>query len=119
MLTEPSDFVGNILAKMISKALDDSKLRKRIGTWKMIVTLESDYYPVSMVFDKGISVVRGREPNPTLIVNMDFGTVIELVEGNTSMVRAMLRRKIRVRGLVRHLRSTLRFYQLMNAILGA
>ncbi|MHA2424550.1 MAG: hypothetical protein ACXAEF_07165 [Candidatus Thorarchaeota archaeon] len=117
MLTEPPDFVGNILAKMLAKVLQDENLARKIKSWKMIVTLTSDYYPVSIVFNEGVSVERTIDSEPTLNVKMKFGTIIRLVEGKSSMIREMLRRRIRVEGLFRHPVATYRFYQLMQKIL--
>ncbi|MHA1908904.1 MAG: hypothetical protein ACW98Y_16500 [Candidatus Thorarchaeota archaeon] len=118
MINEPPDFVGNILAKMINKALTKPSMAMKVQGWKMIVTLSSDYYPVSMVFDEGVTVVRQIDEKPSLIVEMNFAVIIQLVEGNTSMIRAMLKRRIRVGGLFRHPVATFRFYRLMQAILG-
>ncbi|MDF1538457.1 MAG: hypothetical protein P1Q69_06105 [Candidatus Thorarchaeota archaeon] len=118
MIKEPTDFVGNILAKLVAKALAKPSMVSKVEGWKMIVTLSSDYYPVSMVFDEGVTVIRKIDADATLNVEMNFAVIIDLVEGNTSMVRAMLERKIRVRGLFRHPIATFRFYRLMQTIIG-
>lgn len=118
MINEPTDFVGNIVAKLIAKALAKPSMSKKAIEWRMIITLSSDYYPVSIIFNDGVSVARSIDSKPTLDVEMNFGTIIELVEGKTSMVKEILNRGIRVKGLLRHPIATFRFYTLMKSILG-
>ena len=116
MLEEPPDFIGNILAKLINNQIATSTLSDKMQNWRMTVVFDTDYYPVSIIFDETISIKAGIVEEPTLIFNLEFGTILELVEGKTSMIRAILGGKIKVKGF-RHLISLYRFYGLMNSIL--
>lgn len=116
MLKEPPDFIGNILAKLINSKITNSELNERMQDWRMTVVFDTDYYPVSIYFDETITIKAGIAEEPTLIFKLEFGTILELVERKTSMIRAILRRKIKVKGF-RHLISLYRFYGLMNSIL--
>ncbi len=116
MLTEPPDFIGNILAKLINNQIANSALRDKMQNWRMTVVFDTDYYPVSIIFDETISIKSGIVEEPTLIFKMEFGTILELVERKTSMIRAIFSRKIKVKGF-RHLIALYRFYGLMNTIL--
>lgn len=117
MLNKPDDFVGIILAKMITKVLSKPQLARKVKGWKMSITLSSDYYPVTIIFDKGISVIREFDSKPTLNVKMKFETIINMVEGKSSMIGEMFRRRISVEGLVRHPIATYRFYKFMQSLL--
>jgi len=117
MMKEPTDFIGNILAKLINLQLANSSMREKMANWNMSVVLDTDYYPVSIIFDETISMKTGSVDEPTLIFKMSFGTIISLVKKETSMIRAMLRGSIKVRGLLQNPRAAYRFYTLMNSIL--
>ena len=116
MLEEPPDFIGNILAKLINSKIASSALGEKMQDWRMTVVFDTDFYPVSIIFDQTLSIKSGHVEEPTLIFKLKFGTILKLVERNTSMVRAILRGKIKVKGF-RHLVSLYRFYSLMNTIL--
>ncbi|TFH06422.1 MAG: hypothetical protein E4H14_10850 [Candidatus Thorarchaeota archaeon] len=117
MLEEPPDFIGNILAKLLNRQLQNPSLRKRIEDWRMSAVLETDYYPVCLIFGQAVSIQTDTIDSPTLVLSMNFGTIIKLVEGETTMIRAMLRGSIKIKGFFRNLRSVYRFYSLMNLIL--
>ncbi|MGY5858965.1 MAG: hypothetical protein RTU63_06325 [Candidatus Thorarchaeota archaeon] len=117
MLKEPPDFVGNILAKLINRQMQIPSMKEKMKSWKMSVILKTDFYPVSIIFDQDIRVLAEAIENPTLVFAMNFGTIIKLVEHETTMVRAMFGGSIKVKGLFRNLRAVYRFYTLMNSIL--
>jgi putative sterol carrier protein len=81
----------------------------------MVVVLETDYYPVTITFDKGVKVEHGDNPQPTIRVRASLDTIIRLVKGATSPIRALLTGGLKVRGLLRHPRSTLQFYRLISS----
>ncbi|MGY5880452.1 MAG: hypothetical protein RTV31_09375 [Candidatus Thorarchaeota archaeon] len=117
MLKEPPDFIGNILAKLINRQIQNPSMKEKMKSWKMSVILETDFYPVSIIFDQDITAFAEVVENPTLVFTMDFGTIIKLVEQETTMIRAMIGGSIKVKGFFRNLRSVYRFYSLMNSIL--
>ncbi len=116
MMKEPTDFIGNILAKLINLQLENSSMRDKMANWNMSVVLETDYYPVSIIFDEIISIEAGLVSDPTLVFKLKFDTILKLVERKTTMIRAILRGKIKVKGF-RHLIALYRFYGFMNSIL--
>jgi putative sterol carrier protein len=117
MLEQPKDFIGNIIAVLISKPLARPGFRSAVMKWEMVVMLETDYYPVAIIFDKGIRIEHGDSPRPTIRVSAKLSTIIELVKGRVSPIRALLNGGLKVRGLLRHPRATLRFYRLISASL--
>ncbi|RDE14510.1 MAG: hypothetical protein C4K47_04020 [Candidatus Thorarchaeota archaeon] len=117
MLEQPKDFIGNILAILTSKPLARPDFKDIVAKWKMVVVLETDYYPVTIRFDKGMRVEHGDIPHPTLRVNAKLSTIIELVKGKTSPIRALLNGGLKVKGILRHPRATLRFYRLISSSL--
>ena len=117
MLAEPTDFIGNILAKLINRQLEDPGTLSRVKSWRMSILLETDLYPLSLIFDDDMRIEKGSVADSTLIVNMTFNTIIDLVKGETSLVRSLINRTIKIKGFFRHPISTFRFYKLMNAVL--
>jgi putative sterol carrier protein len=117
MLEQPRDFIGNILAVLTSKPLARPDFKAAVTKWKMVVVLETDYYPVTVKFDKGIRVEHGDNLHPTIRVRAKLSTIIELVKGTTSPMRALLNGGLKVKGLLRHPRATLRFYKLISSSL--
>lgn len=117
MLDQPRDFIGNILAILISKPLARPEFGAAVTKWKMDVVLETDYYPVTIRFNKGIKVELGNNPRPTLRVSIKLSTIIELVKGKTSPIKALLNGGLKVKGILRHPRATLRFYKLISSSL--
>jgi hypothetical protein len=83
----------------------------------MSVILETDYYPVSIVFGDHIRIDARTVENPTLIFSMKFHTIISIVRKETSILSALLRGSIKVKGLINHPRAAFRFYKLMKSIL--
>ena len=116
MLEEPPDLIGNILARMINRQFSTSRVGEKLPSWRMSVVFDTDYYPVSIIFNETISIYAGFVKNPTLVFKLSFGTILLLVEKKTTMIRAILSGNIKVKGL-RHLISLYRFYGLINSIL--
>lgn len=115
MLEQPKDFIGNIMAVLISKPLGKPDFRAQVMRWRMVVVLETDYYPVTIMFDKGVKVEYGDNPQPTIRVRASLDTIIRLVKGATSPIRALLTGGLKVKGLLRHPRATLQFYRLISS----
>ncbi len=115
MLGQPRDFIGNILAVLISRPLRKPDFRAQVMRWRMVVVLETDYYPVTIRFDKGVKVGYGDNPQPTIRVKASLDTIIKLVKGATSPIRALLTGGLKVKGLLRHPRATLQFYRLISS----
>ncbi|TFG31386.1 hypothetical protein EU527_12505 [Candidatus Thorarchaeota archaeon] len=117
MLDEPGDFIGNILAKLINRRYTTLTDTQNFKNWDMSIIIETDYYPVSILFENTVKIKSDAIQNPTLIFKMKFNTIVSIVKEETTILRALLKGAIQVKGLVRHPRAAFRFYRLMNSIL--
>ena len=117
MLSEPSDFVGNILAKMINRQLKDSTTLEKVKKWRMTVVLQTDYYALSLIFDELMQIKSGATTDPTLIATTTFHTILMIAKGKNSLLKSVLNRSVRIKGLFRHPIAAFRFYRLMNQAL--
>ena len=79
----------------------------------MKVIFETNFYPVSIIFDNGIEIKKGEVENPTIRIFMTFDTMVDLVREKQSPIGAILSGKIKVKGLLRHPLAAYRFYKLM------
>ncbi len=117
MLDEPKDFIGYLMSQLINRQLEDPNLESRVKGWKMTVVLATDYYPVTLTFNKGVRFAKGAASDATLTVEMSFGTIIRLVMEETSTIKAFLKGEIKAKGMFRHPMAMKRFYGLLNAAL--
>ncbi|MBN2230089.1 MAG: hypothetical protein JW779_10925 [Candidatus Thorarchaeota archaeon] len=117
MLAEPKDFIGNILAKLINRFLEDSSQYEKVKKWNMTVVVETDYYPVTLIFGDSISIQRGIIENPTLVFVMNFKKIISLAKKETSILGSLIHGSIKTKGILKHPRAAFRFYRLMDSIL--
>ena len=117
MLAEPADFVGKILSIMINKQLEDPSTLSKVKDWRMNVVLQTDYYPLSLIFDDSLRIENGVVSDPTLVVSITFERIMQIVKGKSSLIKSVLNRSIRIKGLLRHPVAAFRFYRLMNAVL--
>ena len=118
MLNEPQDFLGAMIAKMVSRSLSSEDERERVQRWKMSVTISTDFYDFSLIFDNGITVTTSLASNPTLVAETTFDTLLQILNGRTTLLRSFIGRGVRLNGFLRHPISAMRFYRLMNSILG-
>ena len=118
MLNEPKDLIGNVLYILLARQFEDDGYLAEIKNWNMTVVLDTDYYPVTLAFADGITIEKGAVPNPTITLETTFETIVSIAVGEISPLRGMINRKLRIRGLFRHPRATLRFYRLMIRALG-
>jgi hypothetical protein len=117
MLKEPPDFIGNILGKLLNHQISKYSLDIKSKDWNMCVVLDTDFYPISIIFDSTIQIHTGFIDNPTLIFKMKFGTIMELVEQKISLLQSVLSGKVKMKGFFHHPIAGIRFYRLMNSIL--
>jgi hypothetical protein len=117
LLVEPTDFIGKILAMMINKQLESPATLSEVEKWQMTVVLQTDFYPLSLIFDDTMRIEKGVSPEPTLLVTTTFNTIIRIAKGESSLIKSVLGRSIRIKGLFRHPIATFRFYRLMNVVL--
>ncbi|MGD9397002.1 MAG: hypothetical protein PVJ05_11285 [Candidatus Thorarchaeota archaeon] len=117
MLAEPTDFVGKILSIMINKHLEDPSTLSKVKSWRMKVVLQTDYYPLSLIFDDSLRIENGVVSDPILVVSLTFERIIQLIKGKSSLIKSVLNRSIRIKGLLRHPVAAFRFYGFINAVL--
>ena len=117
MVVSSPDFIGTVLSQVLHKKLEDPEELTKIEGWEMKVIFETNFYPVSIIFDNGIEIQKGEVENPTIRIFMTFDTMIDLVREKQSPIGAILRNKIKVKGLLRHPLATYRFYKLMMSSL--
>jgi putative sterol carrier protein len=115
VLEEPRDFLGYLLAHAIENQLQDPEFISRVKTWKMTVVLETNYYPLTMVFDNGLKIIRKAVENPTLIVKISMDTINQIIKEECSPLKAFFKGNIKVKGLFRHPIAMKRFYGLLTS----
>ncbi len=112
----PRDFVGRLVSIVLAKGLE--KKNDSIKDWKMRVLVQTNYYPVSLEFNEGLSIRKGSIMDPTLEVKFDMDTLVELVTGVKSPLKCVLSGDIKMKGFFRHPIAGFRFYNLMVASIG-
>ncbi|MHA1638473.1 MAG: SCP2 sterol-binding domain-containing protein [Candidatus Thorarchaeota archaeon] len=117
MVVSSPDFIGTVLSLVLQKKLEDPDELTKIRGWEMKVIFETNFYPVSIIFDNGIEIKKGEVEDPTIRIFMTFDTMIDLVREKQSPIGAILSGKIRVKGLFRHPIATYRYYKLMMSSL--
>jgi putative sterol carrier protein len=118
MLNEPKDLLGNILGILLARQFTDEDFLAEVKGWDMTVVLDTDYYPITLNFNNGISIEKGAAPDPTIKLTTTLATIARISEGELSPIRGMLNRELKIRGLLTHPRATYRFYRLMMSALG-
>jgi putative sterol carrier protein len=114
MVSEPSDFVGNVLAKLVNRRLEaDRQLQAKVDDYRMSVVVSTSYYPVTLHFNKGLRIEKGAAKRPTLQLELGFDTIVQLAQQRISPMRAVLTGQIKVKGLLRHPLATYRIYRLL------
>lgn len=116
-MEEPKDFLGFLMHKLIGKQLADPNINSEVKTWNMTVVLNTNYYPITITFDNGVSISKHAIDNPTMRISLSLDTVIRLVMNETSILKAVMNREIKIAGLLRHPKSALKFYGLLSSIL--
>jgi len=103
---------------LIKEHLERPGVREKLVKWDMTVRIETDFYPISIRFKDGVTITREIIENPTLLITMSFDVIIQIVRGKTSVIRGFIKRSIKMRGILRHPYATLRFYKLINQMIG-
>ena len=117
MVSTTPDFIGTILAQLLEKPLSNPQTLAKVQSWNMKVILDTNFYPVSLIFDNGLQIQKGEVNAPTIRVFMTFDTMMELVQATKSPIGAVLRGEIKVKGLLKHPIATYRFYKLIVSAL--
>ncbi len=80
------------------------------------MVLDTDYYPVTLVFQDGLTVRAGRTEDYTFGVRLTVALLVDILRGRVSVLGALLRGQLTVEGLWRHLRGVYRFYRLLSQL---
>ncbi len=119
MTGTPRDLLGIILHRMLSSRLDESVLGASVRHWRMTVVLETEYHPVTLRFDEGLTIERGAAERPTLTVLTTLDTVAAIARSSLSPLTAYLHGLLRVKGMYRHPLAAARFLRLLlSAVTG-
>ncbi|TXT54541.1 MAG: hypothetical protein BAJATHORv1_60037 [Candidatus Thorarchaeota archaeon] len=114
MIVNPTDdFIGTLLAEVFRRELESEKKKEEVSKWKISMILDTDYYPVSIEFNNGISIIKGVIKDPDITMTTSMQTIIDITRGKTSALRAIRKGELRVKGLFRHPRSAFRLYRFM------
>jgi putative sterol carrier protein len=113
VLDEPRDFVGYLLAHVVEQRLEDPNINSKVKTWKMTVNVETNYYPLSMIFDNGLRITRDIVDSPTLSVSISMDTISRIIKEEYSPIKAFLNGDIKVKGMFSHPLAMKRFYSLL------
>lgn len=117
MLNEPQDFLGAMLAKMLTRVLTTVDEIEDVRRWKMTVMVYTDFYNLSMRFENGVSITTDPIENSTLTARTSFHSLLQIINGRASLFSSYLKGDVKISGLLRHPISVLRFYRLMKRML--
>jgi hypothetical protein len=116
-MEKPKDFLGFLMHTLIGKQLEDPNINSEVKTWNMTVVLKTNYYPITITFENGVTISKCAIENPTLKISLSLDTVIRLAMNETSIPKAILKREVKIAGLFKHPRAALKFYSLLSSIL--
>jgi hypothetical protein len=117
-MQKPGDFIGILFSILLDNKLEDQSFREEINSWNMIVVLETDYYPITMRFDDGVSIHYGFHANPDIHVKTTMKQIIEIAQGDEGFLVSIARGEVSINGIWRHPRAGYRFYRTMKNLLG-
>ena len=102
---------------MINRQLEDPSTLSKVKKWRMSIVIQTDYYPLSLIFSDSMRIEKGVVHDPTLVAITSFGTLLAITKGKSSLLKSVMNRTIRIKGLLRHPIAAFRFYRLMNQVL--
>ncbi len=114
----PRDFIGQLLHVLFQGVLSDEVTKRNVANWNMSVVIDTDFYPVTLNFENGLNFVYGEHDSATLRVQTTIEVILWIVEGRTSVIKAVLSRKIKIQGFLQHPRAAFRFYRLLSSAIG-
>jgi len=117
-MEKPADFIGLLFSILLDRKLENQSFRNEVKTWNMSVVLETDYYPITLQFDDGVSIHYGSDESPDIYVKTTMKQIIDIARGNQGLLVSIARRKIAINGIWRHPRAGYRFYKTMKNLLG-
>ncbi|TFG12807.1 hypothetical protein EU537_08260 [Candidatus Thorarchaeota archaeon] len=117
-MEKPGDFIGLLFRILLDKKLENESFREEVKAWNMTVVLETDYYPITMRFDNGVSIHYGSDKSADIHVKTTMKRMIEIAAGNQGLLASIVGGMISVNGIWRRPRSGYRFYKTMKHLLG-
>ncbi|MEM2142311.1 MAG: hypothetical protein QXQ81_03560 [Candidatus Thorarchaeota archaeon] len=113
----PNDLVGRLLHLLLSRVTKSGVARLSTSRQELTVVIETDYYPVKLVWGDGVRVTPDWSGGSDITVKTSMDCIVRVASGQSTLLREFLSRRIRVSGLVCHPFATARVYRLLSAAL--
>ncbi len=96
------DLLSISLSTILSYRKDESEFQKLVINWNKKILLEiEDFYPIEIIFD--LAEIKFKvsdiDKKVDLKVKMNIYTLLDLAYGRLGPIKAVLKRKIRIKGL--------------------
>ncbi len=103
IINEPQDLLRLALKNLFTPLLKENKFQKIIKKWKRVIIVEVEgLYPITLAFNNGeISIEYDEKPKYHLKITITLDAFIGIAEGNTGLISAFLKGKIKVKKIYR------------------
>jgi len=98
------DLITITLQNILSYRKDDEDFIKLVLNWNKTVLIEVDgFYPVEVIFDRNEIKFKTKnfDKKINLKVKMDINTFLDLAFGRLNPIKAFLKRKLKIKGLLK------------------
>ena len=98
------DLLSISLNTILSYRKNEPEFQKLVFNWNKKILIEvEDFYPIEIIFhnDNIKFKVSNIDKNLDLKVKMDIYTLLDLAYGRLSLIKAVIKRKIRIKGLLK------------------
>ena len=98
------DLITITLQNILSYRKDDDDFINLVLDWNKTVLIEVDgFYPVEVIFDRNEIKFKTRDFDKkiNLKVKMDINTFLDLAFGRLNPIKAFLKRKLKIKGLLK------------------
>ena len=120
IINEPDDLLGLAVLNVLAPRLEEDKIKKKLENWNRTIVLEIiGLYPISLVFNNSeLSIEYDEKPKYDLKITTSLNTFVDIAEGNTNLISAFLKRKVKVKKIYR-IFTILKFYSILFPALKA
>ncbi|MBD3407330.1 MAG: hypothetical protein GF411_14530 [Candidatus Lokiarchaeota archaeon] len=118
IVNQSGDFIGTLLAEVFRRELLSDRKREKVKKWRISLLLDTDYYPVSINFNNGISIKKGIIKDPDITMTTSMQTIIDITKGKISAFQALRKGELKIKGILRHPLAAIRLYRFMIPALG-
>ena len=98
------DLLSISLSTILSYRKDESEFQMLVTNWNKKILIEiEDFYPIEIIFDRDEIKfkVSDIDKKVDLKVKMNIYTLLDLAYGRLGPIQAVLKRKIRIKGLIK------------------